>query len=214
MISIVGSGYKNPRGVLRRGPSSIVHPPKLHISQLPPFTPTRPAAMSFNGTFDFTGFTGSDNNNLGRDNSNAVDGLLNTFDWGNSTSPGLYTHQYAGSSTNNDGLYLQPSNVTGPSQPYTWVEVLGNPNSFPDLNGPETAPTSLYPANRVSLDEASHVVHPKDHRSETHPPVAGHNILLYPDMAMPTFLPQPATIPPLPVYDPLSPIPTLSRGCK
>ena len=106
--------------------------------------------MSFNEIFDFTN---SGNNNIGHDNSNTADDLFNMFNWGNNTGSDLYTHQHAGHSTNNDGWYLHPSNVDGPSHPYTGAEVLGGQNDFPDLDDPTTAPTTLYPTNQMSLQE-------------------------------------------------------------
>lgn len=109
--------------------------------------------MSFNGIFDFTDSTGSDNNGLSRDNSDTTDDILNAFDWGNNIGSDLYNHQYAGPSMNGEGWYLHPSDAGGPSQPYTGVEVLGGLDGFLNLDNPATAPTSLYPANWGSLDE-------------------------------------------------------------
>ena len=107
--------------------------------------------MSFNTTFDAAGFTGASNDNFGHDGSSTTDGPFDTFNWGNNnTDFNLYTHQYAGSSTNNDGWYLRPSNVAGPSQPYTGLEVLGGLCGFPDINND---PADSHPANQVFLDE-------------------------------------------------------------
>jgi hypothetical protein len=106
--------------------------------------------MSCNGIFDFTDSTGFDNNNLGHDNSSTVDDILNAFNWENDAGLDLYTHQYASRSIKDDEWYLHQSNVGGPSQPYTGVEVLGG---CPGLNDAATAPATLYPADRVSLDE-------------------------------------------------------------
>lgn len=39
--------------------------------------------------------------------------------------------------------YLDPSNVSGPSQAYTGVDVMGGFNSHPDYPTPFTAPMSL-----------------------------------------------------------------------
>ena len=38
------------------------------------------------------------------------------------------------------------SNVAGPSQPYTGVDVQGDLNAYPEFPSPSSAPTSLYPA--------------------------------------------------------------------
>ena len=108
--------------------------------------------MSFNQTFDFTGFTGFDNNNLGYDNSNTVDEIISAFNWENNTGLDLYTHQYADAGTN-EGWYLHPSTAGGPGQPYTGVEVFGGLSGSSYLDYPTTAPATLYPDNGVSYDE-------------------------------------------------------------
>jgi len=109
--------------------------------------------MSFNGIFDFTDFTDFDNNSLGHDYSSAMDHLFDTSNWGNDTGLHLSIHQHAGFSKDKNERYLNQSIVGGSSQPYTGVEVLRNPNGFLDLDDPTRAPTTLYPANRVSLNE-------------------------------------------------------------
>ena len=107
--------------------------------------------MSSNRIFDVTGFIGLGNNDLGYDNSSTVGDLLNAYSWKNSTGLGLYTRQYASSSTQNHEWYLRPSSAGGPSQPYTGVEVRGDLNSSLDLTGPASAPTAAgCPLTRVS----------------------------------------------------------------
>lgn len=162
--------------------------------------------MSLNGTFDLNSFTGFDNNNLGHDNSSTADDLFNAFDWGNNTGVDLYTDQHAGPSTRADEWYLHQSPTGGPGQPYTGVEVLGGLNGFPDLDDPTTAPTTLCPANQVSLGEGKPCFPLKTIVRDS-PFIIGHNSPFHSGMAMPTFSPQPATIPPFPTNFNPSPAP-------
>jgi len=45
------------------------------------------------------------------------------------------------------------SNVAGPSQPYTGVDVQGDLNAYPEFPSPSSAPTSLYPAQGAIPNE-------------------------------------------------------------
>ena len=46
-----------------------------------------------------------------------------------------------------------PSNVAGPSQPYTGAEIRGDLNAYPDFLSPSSAPTSLDPTHGALFDE-------------------------------------------------------------
>ena len=53
-------------------------------------------------------------------------------------------NSYCGGSFDFSGFdYLDPSNIAGPSQAYTGVDVLGDFNSYPDYSDPSITPTSL-----------------------------------------------------------------------
>lgn len=92
--------------------------------------------MCFSRTFD---------NNLGYDNSSAVNDFSNGSSWGNNI-----TRQYADPSTNDNEWCHHPLNAGDPSQPYTGTGVVGGTGRFTDSDGPPTAPATLYPADRTS----------------------------------------------------------------
>jgi len=52
-----------------------------------------------------------------------------------------------------NGPCWDQSNVAGPSQPYTGVDVLGDYGNYPAFRCPSTAPVSLYPTHEVPYDE-------------------------------------------------------------
>jgi len=51
------------------------------------------------------------------------------------------------------GYSVDPSQVAGPSQPYTGAEVSGNLHEYSDFPSPFTAPTSLYPVHQTYTNE-------------------------------------------------------------
>jgi len=51
-----------------------------------------------------------------------------------------------------NGPSWDQSNVAGPSQPYTGVDIFGDFDDYPDFPSPSTVPAS-YPTNGVNLDE-------------------------------------------------------------
>ena len=113
--------------------------------------------MSSSGAFDFTGFTDFDNSNLGHDNTSTVNGLFDAFNWEGDAGLDLHTRQYASVSRKTDDLYLYPSKVSGPS---AGAQGVSEGHVIPGLRDPAEAPTTLYPANRVSLGEGKSRIPP------------------------------------------------------
>ena len=135
---------------------SSTHPPQLRIRQFPPpstSTQTHFITMSYNGHFDFTGFTSFDNNNVGCGNSGAVDDLFNIFQEENNTSLGLFNNQYAGPSTADETWYLQSQETGCTSQSYTGAEVFGDLSCFPDLGHNTIATGTQCQGNGAAFDE-------------------------------------------------------------
>ena len=118
-----------------------------------PLQPLKPLAMSNNGIFDFTGFTGFNDTGFGFDNSSAIDDVFNfnTLNGGNGVGLDLQSHQYVCPSKLNSAWYLQSSEVGETSQPYTGVEVLRDRDGFSHLHNPVTGLTTLHPGRQVSL---------------------------------------------------------------
>ncbi|KAF9783213.1 hypothetical protein BJ322DRAFT_141439 [Thelephora terrestris] len=108
----------------------------------------------------------------------------------------LQNNSYCGDNFGLDGFdFMDPSNVAGPSQPYTGADVQGDLNSYPDFLSPSTAPISLNPG---------HGAYPND----------GYASQFY--QRTPVRSPYAATTPlvgtsPSPFLSP-SPVPTLSYG--
>ena len=176
------------------------HPPKLSVSHLASSTPTYPLTMSSNGIFDFTGFTGFDNNNLGHDNSSTANDLFDAFNREGDIGLDLHTRQYASSSTQIDDWYLHPSNVGGPSQPYTGVGGVLDDHVIPNLSDPAKAPTTLYPTNRVSLGEGKSPIPPWTPSFRNSTTITGYNSHFYRGVTTPTFSSQPVATHPFPTY--------------
>ena len=66
----------------------------------------------------------------------------------------LYNNNNCSGNFGLDGFdYMDPSNVAGPSQTYTGVDVQGNLSSYPEFLTPSTAPVSLNPAYGVHPNE-------------------------------------------------------------
>jgi len=66
---------------------------------------------------------------------------------------GFDNNNYCGDNPGFDRFNWDSSNVAGPSQPYTGVDVRGDLNNYPDFPTPATAPTSLYPTHGVFPEE-------------------------------------------------------------
>jgi len=67
----------------------------------------------------------------------------------------IVDYDYCSANFGFDGLDYQAdlSQVAGPSQPYTGVEVLGDSHNYPDIPSPSTTPTSLYLAHGTYSNE-------------------------------------------------------------
>lgn len=66
---------------------------------------------------------------------------------------GVDNNSYCGDGFGFDQDNWYPSNVAGPSQPYTGAGVWGDLDNYPDFPTPSTAPISLSPTHGVSLNE-------------------------------------------------------------
>ena len=104
------------------------------------------------------------------------------------------------------------SNLEGPSQPYTGVEVWGDLNKYPDFPAPlspNSAPTSLNPANEEAPGEGKSCQVLQSHRSKAYTSFTGYFSSFYQRTATSPFL-EPAATPPQ--YSTHSPVLTLSWG--
>ena len=147
--------------------------------------------------YNFTGFTDfSDNNSFGYEDFGMTDGL---YDMGNDIGSHLENDQCAGLGNGYDIPYHCSSEAGGSDQPYTGVEVLGDPSSFPYFGNATTAPASLCPENPL-LGEGESCSHTQDRCSEAYSSTT--------DSYANDF-----TIPPSTGHK-LSPIPTSYGDCK
>ena len=66
----------------------------------------------------------------------------------------LHDNSYCGGKFGFDELeYMDPSNVAGPSQTYSGVDVRGDLSSYPEFLTPSTVPLSLGPAHGAYPNE-------------------------------------------------------------
>ena len=117
-----------------------------------------------------------------------------------------------------DGTSWDQSDVAGPSQPYTGVDVFGDYNNYPEFPSPPTPPISLNPTYGMLPEEGKSYRTSRCTIVQKLTSVTGYQSPFYQGSAMPSFHPQPVATPsPPPVHPPFnppSPIPTLSYGCE